>query len=85
MALYFYGASKKNLHKPRANFGNKLFEINYGLHYYLKLLCLQFLSSTQLNFKKFTFGIKIVLFLKSSLYQSIIVKIVHLQNKTFTY
>ncbi len=30
-ALYFNGASKKSLHKPRANFGNMLFHIDYGL------------------------------------------------------
>jgi hypothetical protein len=39
-ALYFYGASKKTLHKPQAIFGNMLFQINYGLKYYLQLLCL---------------------------------------------
>jgi hypothetical protein len=84
-ALYFYGASKKSLHKPRAIFGSILFHISYGFNYYLQLLCLQFLSKTQLNFLKFTFGIKIVLFLKSSLFQSRIANNVHLQNKTFTY
>jgi hypothetical protein len=40
----------------------------------------------KLNYlKKITFGIKIALFLKSLLYQSMIAKIVHLQNKTFPY
>jgi hypothetical protein len=38
-ALYFYGASKKSLQKPQAIFGNMLFKINYGLNYYLQLLC----------------------------------------------
>jgi hypothetical protein len=54
---------------------------------YLQLLCLKFLSKTHLNLKKFTFDIKIGLFLKSLLhvYQSIIDKNIHLQNKTFTY
>jgi hypothetical protein len=42
MALYFYGASKKSLHKPKATFGDILFKINYGFNYYLQLLCLQF-------------------------------------------
>ncbi len=84
-ALYFYGASKKSLHKPRAIYGNMLVQISYGLNYYLQLLCLQFLSKTHLNFKKITFDIKIVLFQKSSLFQSRIDKIVHLQNKAFTY
>jgi hypothetical protein len=84
-ALYFYGASKKSLQKPRAIYGNILFYISYGFNYYLQLLCLQFLSKTHLNFKKFTFCIKIALFLKSSLFQSRIDKIAHLQNKTFTY
>jgi hypothetical protein len=31
-ALYFYGASKKSLHKPRAAFGNILFKISYGFN-----------------------------------------------------
>jgi hypothetical protein len=61
-----------------------LLQINYGFKYYLQLLCLQVLSKTHLNSLKFDFCIKIVPFLKSSLYQSMIVKIVHLQNKTFT-
>ncbi len=65
MALYFYGASKKTLHKHRATSGNMLFQISYCLNYYLQLLCKQFLSKTCLHFLKFTFGIKIVLFLKS--------------------
>jgi hypothetical protein len=85
MALYFYGASKKSLHKPRTISGNRLFHKSYGFNYYLQLLCLQFLSKAHLNFKKFTFGIKIALFLKSLLYQSMIAKIVHLQNETFPY
>ncbi len=80
-ALYFYGASKKSLHKPRATIKNMFFHISYGFNYYLQLLCLQFLSKTCLNFKKFIFAIKIALFPKSLLYQSIIVKIVNLQNK----
>jgi hypothetical protein len=84
-ALYFYGASKKSLHKPRTTSGNRLFQISYGFNYYRQLLDLQFLSKTHLNFKKFPFGIKIALFLKSLLYQSMIAKIVHLQNKTFSY
>ncbi len=84
-ALYFYGASKKSLHKPRAIYENMLFHISYGFNYYLQLWCLKFLSKTHLNFKKLTFDIKIVLVLKSCLYQSIIDKIMHLQNKTFTY
>ncbi len=37
-ALYFYGASKKSLHKPQAIFGKMLFKINYGFNYYLQLL-----------------------------------------------
>jgi hypothetical protein len=84
-ALYFYGASKKSLHKSQAIFGKMLFQINYGFNYYLKLLCLYFLSKTRLNFLQFDFGIKIVFFLKSSLYQSMSVKIVHRQNNTFTF
>ncbi len=84
-ALYFYGASKKSLQKPRAIYGNILFHISYGFNYYLQLLCMQFLSKTRLNFTKFTFCIKMACFLKSSLFQSRIDKIAHLQNKTFTY
>jgi hypothetical protein len=38
-----------------------------------------------LFFKQFTFGVKIELFLKYSFCQSMIDKIVHRQNKTFTY
>jgi hypothetical protein len=38
-ALYFYGASKKTLHKPSVTFGNILFKISYSLDYYLQLLC----------------------------------------------
>ncbi len=49
--LCFYGASRKHLHKPRANFGNMLAKINYGYNYYLPLLCLQFLSRTHLSLK----------------------------------
>jgi hypothetical protein len=49
-ALYFYGASKKSLHKPKAIYGNILFNIIFGFNYYLQLLCLQFLSKTHLNF-----------------------------------
>jgi hypothetical protein len=30
MALYFYGVSKKTLHKTRANFRNILFQIYYS-------------------------------------------------------
>jgi hypothetical protein len=51
MALDFYGASKKSLHKLKATFGNVLCKINYGFNYYLQLLCLQFPSKTHLNFK----------------------------------
>ncbi len=50
MALYFYAASKKSLQKPRANFGNIFFPINYCLNYYLQLLFLQFLYRSHLNF-----------------------------------
>jgi hypothetical protein len=75
----------KSLHKPKATFGNMLCKINYGFNYYLQLLSIQFLSKTHQNFIKFAFDIKIVLFLKFSLYQSLIVEIIHLQNKTFTY
>ncbi len=49
MALYFYGAFKKSLHKPRATFENMLFQIRYGFNYYLQLLCLHFLSKTHLD------------------------------------
>jgi hypothetical protein len=77
MVLYFYGALKKSLHNPRTTSENILFHISYGFNYYLQLLCLQFLSKPHLNFKKFTFGIKIALFLRSLLYQSMIAKIVH--------
>jgi hypothetical protein len=56
---------------------NILFHTIYGFNYYLHFLCLQFLSQTHLNFL-FTFGIKLVLFLKSLLFQSKIDKIVHL-------
>jgi hypothetical protein len=38
-ALYFYGASKKTLHKPRVTFGNMLFKISYSFNYYLQLFC----------------------------------------------
>ncbi len=38
-ALYFYGASKKTLQKPRVTFGNMLFRVSYSLNYYLQLLC----------------------------------------------
>jgi hypothetical protein len=38
-ALYFYGASKITLYKPRVTFGNMLFKISYSLDYYLHLLC----------------------------------------------
>jgi hypothetical protein len=84
-ALYFFGASKKSLHKPRATSEIMLFHIYYGFNYYLQLLCLQFLSKTRLNLKKITFAIKITLFQKALLYRSMIVKIVLLQDKTFTY
>jgi hypothetical protein len=50
-ALYLYAASKKSLHKPRTTSGNILFQISYAFNYYLKLLCLQFLSKTHLIFK----------------------------------
>ncbi len=83
-ALYFYGASKKSLRKPRAPSENMLFHISYVFNYYLQLLYLQFLSNTRLNFIQIIFAIKIALFPKSLLYQSIIVQIVNLQNKTFT-
>jgi hypothetical protein len=85
MALYFYGPSKKSLHKSRATFGNMLFQQVMGLiiihnfYFYNFYLKLAYIS------KNLTFCINIVLFLKSSLYQSMIVKIAHLQNKTFTY
>jgi hypothetical protein len=49
MALYFYGAFKKSLHKPRATFENMLFQIRYGFNYYLQLLRLHFLSKTHLD------------------------------------
>jgi hypothetical protein len=72
---FFYEVSKKSLHTPRANFRNMLFKKIYSFSYYLQLLCLQFLSRTHLLKKKFTLGIKKALFLKSSLYQSINVKL----------
>ncbi len=50
MALYFYGASKKSLHKPKATSGDMLFKIIYGFNYYLQILCLQLLPKTHLNF-----------------------------------
>jgi hypothetical protein len=46
MALYFYRASKKSLHKPRGTFGHMLLQISSGFNYYLQLLCLQFLPKT---------------------------------------
>ncbi len=51
-APYFYGASKKSLHKPGNTSENRLFHISYGFNYYLQLLGLQFLSKTHLNLKK---------------------------------
>jgi hypothetical protein len=50
IALYFYGATKKSLHKSRATFGNMLFQTSYSCNYYLQLLYLQFLSKTHLYF-----------------------------------
>jgi hypothetical protein len=85
-ALYFFGASKKSLPKPRTTSGNRSFHKSYGFNYYLQLLCLQFLPKTHVNYIIFTFGIKIALFL--NLYYislCMIAKIVHLQNKTFPY
>jgi hypothetical protein len=84
-ALYFYGASKKTLHKPRVTFGNMLFKISYSPNYNLQFLFQQFLSKTYTHLKKITLSIKIVLFLKSLLHQFTIGKIVHLQNETFRY
>jgi hypothetical protein len=84
-ALYFYGASKKTLHKPRVTSGNMLIKISYSLNYNLQFLSQQFLSNTCTHFLKFTLSIKIVLFLKSLLHQFTIVKIVHLQIETFIY
>jgi hypothetical protein len=49
-ALYFYGASKKSLHKPRVIYENKVFHISYGFNYYLQFLCLHFLTKTHLSF-----------------------------------
>jgi hypothetical protein len=83
--LYFYGGSKKSLHKPRTTSGNRLFHISYGFYYYLQLLCLWFLSKAHLNFNKITFGFKMALYLKFLLYKSVIAKIVHLKTKTFSY
>jgi hypothetical protein len=85
LRLYISTERLKSLHKPRTTSGNILFHISYAFNCYLQLLCLQFLTKSRLHFKKFTFGIKIVLFLKLLLYQSMIAKIVHLQNKTFQY
>jgi hypothetical protein len=85
-ALYFYGASKKSLHQPRVTFGSMLIKINFSPIYYL---CTAFVLSVFLknlpDFLKIHFWHQIVLFLKSLLYQFTIVKIVHLQNNTFTY
>jgi hypothetical protein len=53
--LRLYGASKKTLHQPWANFRNMLFQINYSLNYYLQLLCLQLLLGTHLHLKKIHF------------------------------
>jgi hypothetical protein len=44
-----------SLHKPRAIYGNILFNISYGFNFYLLLLCLQFLSKTHLNVSKIHF------------------------------
>jgi hypothetical protein len=41
-ALYFYGASKKSLHKARATSENMLFYISYGFNYYLQLYVYSF-------------------------------------------
>jgi hypothetical protein len=49
MALYFYRASKKSLHKPRATFANMLFKINYYFNNYLQLLSYQFMYKAHLN------------------------------------
>jgi hypothetical protein len=38
-ALYFYGESKKSLHKPRVTSGNMFLKISYSPKYYLQLLC----------------------------------------------
>ncbi len=45
-ALYFCGASENSLHKPRVNFANMLFQINYGFNY-----CLQFLNVSSFYLK----------------------------------
>jgi hypothetical protein len=74
-ALYFFGVSKKSLLKPRTTSGNRSFHISYGFNYYLQHLSLLFLSKTHVNYIIFTFGIKIALFLKSLLYQSMIAKL----------
>jgi hypothetical protein len=49
-ALYFYGASKNSLHKPKATFGNALLQISLGFNYYLHFVLLQFLSKSHQNF-----------------------------------
>ncbi len=49
MALYFYRASKKSLHKPRTTFRHMLLQISSGFNYYLQLLCSQFLPKTHQN------------------------------------
>ncbi len=41
-ALYFYGASKKSLQKPRTTSGSRLCHISYGFNYYLQLYVYNF-------------------------------------------
>jgi hypothetical protein len=78
--MYFYGASKNSLHKPKATFGNALLQISLGFNYYLHFVLLQFLSKSHQNFFN-SLVIKKALFIKSLLYQSMIVKIIRLQKK----
>ncbi len=45
MALYFYGASKKSLHKPRTTSGNRLLHNSYGFiiiyNFYVYSFCIK--------------------------------------------
>jgi hypothetical protein len=85
MALYLYSASKTFLHLPIDNSFYQLILEKYAFKNCLRLLYLEYLSKINLILVNNIFNTKIVLFLQSSSYQLMLVKITHIFYKTITF
>jgi hypothetical protein len=84
-ARYFYKGPKTSLHKHTGNLVENLFSKKCAFENYLQLLTKKFLSQTTTTLKNGLLLYKIAIFIKSSMYQYMMVRQRFMLNKVCIY